>query len=238
MVRATIVYLFVAIYVAIAAPVALTWTAITRRPGLIYLLARMCVAVAGRLCGIRLDVQGRERISPDQTYLFLSNHQGNFDGPILYYASGRDLRALVKQEMMRLPILSLVLRQVGFVPIDRADPVRARASIDRGAQHLREGLSYLAFPEGTRSRDGKLGPFKKGVFFMAIKAGVPIVPVTLNNSRLIQPPHSYGIRPATVQLVFHDPIPTAGLSVADREDLVHKTRLAISSALREPDVSL
>lgn len=238
MVRATIVYLFVALYVVIAAPVGLAWTAITRRPWFIYRLARICVAVAGRLCGIRLDVQGRDKISPDQTYLFLSNHQGNFDGPILYYASGRDLRALVKQEMMRLPVLSLALRQVDFVPIDRADPVRARASIDLGAQHLRNGLSYLAFPEGTRSRDGKLGSFKKGVFFMAIKAGVPIVPVTLNNSRLIQPPHSYGIRPATVQLVFHDPIPTIGISIADRDELIQRTRLAISSALRESQVSV
>jgi 1-acyl-sn-glycerol-3-phosphate acyltransferase len=238
MVRATVVYLFVALYVAIAAPIGLTWTALTGGSRFIYFLARVCVAAAGMLCGVRLEVRGREKIAPGQTYLFLSNHQCNFDGPILYYASGRDLRALVKQEMMRLPVLSLVLRQVHFVPIDRADPIRARASIDLGAQHLREGLSYLAFPEGTRSRDGQLGPFKKGVFFMAIKAGVPIVPVTLNNSRLIQPPHSYAIKPATVRLVFHDPIPTAGLSPSDRDALIDKTKLAIASALPAPDVSI
>jgi 1-acyl-sn-glycerol-3-phosphate acyltransferase len=234
MYRATAVYLFVGIYVLLIGPIGMLWTALSGSTRFIYRLARTCVAMAGWMCRIRVRMRGKEKLPASQTYLFLSNHQGNFDGPILFYATGRDVRALVKQEMMRIPVLSLVLRQVHFVPIDRMDPSRARAGIDEGAQQLRRGLSFFAFPEGTRSRDGRLGAFKKGVFIMAIEAGVPIVPVTINNSRAIQPPGTYAIKPADVELVFHDPIVTEALTVADRDKLVQRTRAAIASALIEP----
>jgi 1-acyl-sn-glycerol-3-phosphate acyltransferase len=113
------------------------------------------------------------------------------------------------------------------VPVDRRDPNQARAAIDRGAALLRQGLSFLAFPEGTRSRDGQLGEFKRGVFVMAIKGQTPVVPVTVLNSAIIQPRGSYRIRPGTIEVIFHDPIPTAGLSIADRDRLIELTREAI-----------
>ena len=231
MLRATAAYAFVAIYVLVMGPVGMVWTAISGNTTFIYRLARTCLAVAGWISGIRVRIRGLEKIAPGQNYLFLSNHQGNLDGPILFYSINRDLRALIKQEMMRLPILSIVFRQVRFVPIDRSDPARASAGIDRGAEHLRMGLSFFAFPEGTRSRNGRLGEFKKGVFVMAIKAGVPVVPITINNSRKLQPPGSYRIRPGTVELDLHDPIPSQGLSLSERDQLVEMTRAAIASSL-------
>jgi 1-acyl-sn-glycerol-3-phosphate acyltransferase len=181
------------------------------------------------MCGIRLKVSGRERLLAEQTYLFLSNHQGNFDGPILFYATGRNLVAVVKKEMMRIPVLSQLLRRAKFIPIDRADPIKAHASIDHAARLLREGQSFFAFPEGTRSRDGHLGVFKKGVFVMALKAGVPVIPVSIRNSRAIQPPGRYRITPATVEVIFHDPIPTDRLG--DRDKLLQLTRAAIAAGL-------
>lgn len=234
MIRASAVYLFVALYVLLLGPVGLIWTALSRDPRLSYRLARCCIRTAGWMGGIRVRVRGREKVPADRNCLFLSNHQGNLDGPILFYATGRDVRALVKQEMMRIPLLAAVLRQVHFVPIDRRDPVRARAAIDRAAERLRSGLSFIAFPEGTRSRDGRLGPFKKGVFVMAIRAQVPVVPVTINHSRAVQAPGTYAIRPGVVELLFHDPIPTEGMTEADRDDLARRTRAAIASALTEP----
>ena len=231
MVRATLVYLFVGIYVAIAAPIGMIWALLSGKAGHLFSLARFCLRIAGWMSGIRLKVSGRERLLPEQTYLFLSNHQGNFDGPILFHATRRDLVAVVKMEMMRIPILSPVLRRAKFIPIDRADPIKARASIDRAARLLKEGHSFFAFPEGTRSRDGHLGVFKKGVFVMALKAGVPVMPVSIRNSRAIQPPGRYGIAPATVEVIFHDPIPTDHLQTEDRDKLLQLTRAAIAAGL-------
>jgi 1-acyl-sn-glycerol-3-phosphate acyltransferase len=118
--------------------------------------------------------------------------------------------------------------------VDRNDPIRAHASIDRAAELLRSGLSFFAFPEGTRSRNGELGEFKKGVFVMAIKAGVPIMPVTILNSRALQPPGTFGIRPGTVNLVFHAPIETRSLELGDRNALLQETRAAINLGLERP----
>ena len=234
MLRATIVYLFVALYVLLAVPIGLLWALLTKDTTCLYKLARVCILVAGWLCQVKVKVRGTENIAPGQTYVFLSNHQGNFDGPVLLYAIPRDFRALIKKEMLRIPILSLVLKYVNFVPIDRSHANKALAGIDFGAKLLKQGYSFVAFPEGTRTRDGRLGEFKKGVFVMALKAGVPILPISIIDSSKIQPPGSYSIRPGSVKLIFHDPIPTANLKIQDREHLIERTRAAIASGLAQP----
>ncbi len=231
MIRATLVYLFVGLYVTLTAPIAMLWTHFSGNSALLYILARSCIRTAGWLCGVRVFVSGREKISPGTTYVFLSNHQGNFDGPVLSHAIPRDWKALIKQEMMSLPILSLVMKQAQFVPVERKNPQKARAAIARGARMLKEGHSFIAFPEGTRSRDGLLGEFKKGVFIMAIKAQVPIIPVTIRNSASIQPPGRYGIRPGNIEVIFHNPIETRGMGIENRNDLVRIVRSAIASGL-------
>jgi 1-acyl-sn-glycerol-3-phosphate acyltransferase len=231
MLRTTLTYLFLALYIAAAAPVGLLWAWLSGDGDFLYTLAHFCIKAAGWISGIRVDVRGKENILPGHSYLFLSNHQGNVDGPLLCVTSGRNLRAVIKKEIMRIPVLSLVLRTVNYVPVDRSDPAKARASIDRAARLLKDGLSFFAFPEGTRSRTGSLGEFKKGVFVMAIQAGVPIIPVTICNSRDIQPPGRYAIVPGTIQLIFHRPIPTEGLQWEDREQLLRRTRDAIAGGL-------
>jgi len=231
MIRASIVYLFVGIFVLIMTPMAIAWALMVRDTRCFYRLGRFCIRTAGWMSRIRVRIHGQDKILPGRTYVFLSNHQGNCDAPILFHAIPRDLRALVKKEMMNLPMLSIVLRQAKFVPIDRSDPNRARASIDLGARLLREGYSFLAFPEGTRSRDGRLGAFKKGAFIMAMKARVPIIPITIANSSAIQPPGKYAIRPGVVDVIVHDPIETADYRLEDRDDVLELTRAAILSGL-------
>jgi 1-acyl-sn-glycerol-3-phosphate acyltransferase len=218
-------------FILIASPFGMGWALVAGSPSILFGMARTCIRFAGRVCGVRVIVRGKERIARDQSYLFLSNHQGNLDGPILFHATGRDLRGVVKKEMMRIPVLAQVLRFVGFVPLDRQDPLQARLGIDRAARLLQDGISFMAFPEGTRSRDGRLGDFKKGVFVMALKAGVPVLPVSIRNSGVLQPPGRYGIRPGAVEVVFHPPIPTAGMSVEERGHLLELTREAILSGL-------
>jgi 1-acyl-sn-glycerol-3-phosphate acyltransferase len=231
MIRATLMYLFVGTYVLLSAPVGLIWTILTGDAALIFKLSRFCIRITGWIFGIRVIVEGKEKIDPKKTYVFLSNHQGNFDGPVLLHVIGRDLRALIKREMMRLPVLSLVFKRIQYIPIERLNPKQAHTGIELGAKLLLEGKSFFAFPEGTRSRDGQLGTFKKGVFIMAIKAQIPIIPITILNSREIQPPGQYGIRPGCIRLVIHDPIETKGMTLEDRNLLVQRTREAIASAL-------
>jgi 1-acyl-sn-glycerol-3-phosphate acyltransferase len=231
MARATFMYLFIALYLIVMGPIAMLWTLLARETRFIFRAARFCITAAGWIAGIRVRIHGREKIRPGQNYVFLSNHRANLDGPLLACAAPRDMRAVVKREMMKIPILSLVLKLVNYVPIDRGDPARARASIDRGAELLKQGYSFFAFPEGTRSRDGTLGPFKKGVFHMAIQAGTPIVPTTIRNSAEIQPPGTYRIHPGIVEVIFHDPIETKSMTVEDRNPVVEATRKAIASGL-------
>jgi len=231
MIRATLIYLFVGLYVMLLAPFAMLWTLVSGNGAMIYRLARFCIRTAGWMFRVRVRIRGREKILPGVTYVFLSNHQGNFDAPVLVHAIPRDWSALIKLEMMRLPVLSLVLKQLQFIPIERSNPKQARMGIDRGAKLLAEGKSFLAFPEGTRSRDGRLGEFKKGVFIMAIKAQAPIIPITIRNSARIQPPGAYGVRPGCIEVIFHDPIETKGMTLDSRNSLVELTRNAIASAL-------
>ena len=232
MIRATFVYVFVGLYVLIMSPIAFLWAWLSGDTPFIYRAGRFCLYVAGWMCGVRVRVQGKEIFSSGQPFLFLSNHQGNLDAPVIICCvADRELRALFKKEMMRIPVLPLAMKKVGFVPIDRTDPASAHASLHEGVQMLRDGHSFFAFPEGTRSRDGSLGPFKKGVFHMAIKAGVPVVPVTIKNTNVLQPPGSYRIRPGTVEVTFHSPIPTSELHAEDRDRLIEAVRTAIAAAL-------
>jgi 1-acyl-sn-glycerol-3-phosphate acyltransferase len=231
MIRATLVYLFVGLYVLLLAPIVLFWSMVSGSGALIYTLARFCVRVAGWMCGVTATIRGSEKISPGTTYVFLSNHQGNFDAPVLVHAIPRDWSALIKKEMMRLPLFSLVLKQLQFIPIERSNPKNAHMGIERGAVLLSKGKSFLAFPEGTRSRDGRLGEFKKGVFLMAIKAQAPIIPITILNSSKVQPPGQYAIRPGCIEVIFHDPIETRGMTLDDRDRLVQSTRATIASSL-------
>ncbi|MBN2244141.1 MAG: 1-acyl-sn-glycerol-3-phosphate acyltransferase [Acidobacteria bacterium] len=231
MIRATCVYCFIGVYILLLAPLTLLWSLISGDTRLLYIMARFCIRAGGLIGGIRISIRGRERIIPGKTFLFLSNHQGNIDGPVLCHATPRNLRALIKAEIMKLPILSLVFKQARFVPVERLNPKKARESIDLGARLLSEGLSFFAFPEGTRSRDGRLGEFKKGAFIMAIKAQVPVIPVTIAGSAVIQPPGKYSIRAGRVRVVFHEPIDTKGMDLDDRDRLADLTRKAIASGL-------
>ena len=213
------------------APFCLVWAVCVKNAQALFHLSRFCIRAAGWMAGVRVSVEGHEKIDPARTCVFLSNHRGNFDGPVLLHVLGRDLRALIKKEMMRLPILSLILRVMEFVPLERANPKQSRAGIEHAASLIRGGKSFFAFPEGTRSRDGSLGKFKKGSFLMAIQAEVPVVPITIMNSAAIQPPGSYGIRPGIIRVVIHDPIETRGMTFEDRNELIQLTRAAIASAL-------
>jgi 1-acyl-sn-glycerol-3-phosphate acyltransferase len=185
------------------------------------------------LAGIRLRLEGREHF-PAGAAVYACNHSSNVEPPAVFLALRRlhpRLRVLYKAEMRRLPILVWVFDVAGFVPVERANPEQSFPAIDRAGAALAGGSSFVIFPEGTRSRTGELLPFKKGGFVMALRAQVPVVPVAVSGGREAMRKGSRLIWPATVTVRLGPPVPTAGLSLEDRDALSGRVRAALASML-------
>jgi 1-acyl-sn-glycerol-3-phosphate acyltransferase len=187
------------------------------------------------LGGAKVVVFGRENVEAGKTFLFLANHQSYCDPPALFVTIPRNVRLILKKELRKLPLLGLIMELGGFVFIDRKDRVQSVNGMKQAVRQLQLGNSFLIYPEGTRTRTGELGPFKKGPFIMAIESGIPIVPISVRGSYDIMPPHRFAVKPGTVFITFHPPIPTNGLLLADREKLTERVRDTIASALVEDD---
>ena len=229
MIRSSVVVLFWAMYVIGAALVGFPVTLLTRDISFLWRIS-MWGALAGvRLGGIRLRTAGRERLDPKQTYLFMSNHVSNLDPPIIVPLLQRRISILVKKELFRLPIFSTAMRIAEFVAVDRRNRDAAIESIKAAVRVLQSGMSMLVYPEGTRSRDGRLLPFKKGPFHMAVDAGVLIVPVTMVGTHEAWPKGTFRINPGEVTAYFHPPIDPRNFD--SREALMDAVREAIESAL-------
>jgi len=144
-------------------------------------------------------------------------------------------RLILKKELRKLPLLGLIMEMGGFVFIDRKDRVHSISGMKQAVRQLQQGHSFLIYPEGTRTRTGELGPFKKGPFVMAIESGTPVVPVSVRGSYDIMPPNQFRVKPGTVVVTFHAPIATSGLAMTDREALTEQVRNTIAAALAAAD---
>jgi 1-acyl-sn-glycerol-3-phosphate acyltransferase len=220
----------------VAAPIALVIGVVFRWKRGMYALGHAGAWLALTLAGIRYRVIGREHVPADGAVVFCSNHESNVDPPLLFQALHRQLHILYKAELHRFPIMGMVFDVGGFVPVDRADREKALASIGLGAESLRAGNSFLIFPEGTRSRTGELLPFKKGGFIMAIRAQVPVVPVAISGGRSAMRKGSPIVRPVHVTVRIGRPVPTAGLDVSDRDELIDRVRQEVQNLLQEGPV--
>jgi 1-acyl-sn-glycerol-3-phosphate acyltransferase len=178
-------------------------------------------------------VLGREHLSPGRAMVFCANHQSNVDPPVLFRVLHPRLHVLYKAELSKLPLLGRVIRLGGFVAVDRENREAALASIAQGAQSLRDGNSFLIFPEGTRSRTPQLLPFKKGGFIMALQANVPVVPVAIHGGRAAMRRGSKLVWPARVVVRVGAPIDTAGLTLDDRDRLIGQVRDEVQRMLDE-----
>lgn len=232
-IRSFITYVVTIAYIAVAGPVGLLVAIVFRSKGVLYALGHGGVWLALTLSGIRYRVIGREHI-PGGAAVYCSNHESNIDPPVLFRALHPRLHVLYKAELHKFPIMGAVFDVGGFVPVDRSDRDRAMASISRGAASLRAGNSFLIFPEGTRSRGGELLPFKKGGFIMAIEAQAPIVPVAVSGGRAAMRKGSALVRPVTVTVRVGPPIPTAGLTIDDRDRLIERVRAQVQHLLVAP----
>jgi 1-acyl-sn-glycerol-3-phosphate acyltransferase len=233
-VRSIVTYLAVSLYVLVVGPPALLLALLFRRPGLLYVAGRIGVRIGLFLSGIRYTVSGAEHIRREPASVYAVNHTSNVEPPVLFLALSPlfpKLRILYKAELRKLPILTRAFDLAGFVPLERGNRDQSVPAIERAAAALGEGNSFLIFPEGTRSRTGELLPFKKGGFVMALKAQAPIVPVAIKGARAAMRKGSPWIQPVTIQVSFGKPIPTAGLGLDDRDQLVATVRAEVERLL-------
>ena len=187
-----------------------------------------------KVTGVAIVVDGKHNLTPGQAYVIIANHQSHFDSLALALGLGIQIRWVGKQELRRIPVFGYALHALRHILIDRTDHERAVASIRNGVRRLGPGTSILFFPEGTRSADGHLQPFKKGAFATALEAGFPILPVTINGSREVLPKNSLVFYPGKIHLTIAPPITTKGKRPESMAILMQQTRDRLQSSLREP----
>jgi 1-acyl-sn-glycerol-3-phosphate acyltransferase len=231
-VRSVLAYIVVALYVLIAGPIALAIGIGFKNKTALYVPGHIGVGLALGLSGIRYRVRGREHIPKNRAVVFCSNHESNVDPPVLFQALHKRLHVLFKAELTKLPVLGAVMVAGGFVPVERDRKEASMASIERAAESIRSGNSFLIFPEGTRSRTAELLPFKKGGFIMAIKSQAPIVPVAVSGGRAAMQKGSWIVRPVMVDVRIGEPVETAGRSLDDRDALIEIVKARIEELRR------
>ncbi|MBO9541071.1 1-acyl-sn-glycerol-3-phosphate acyltransferase [bacterium] len=185
------------------------------------------------LCGIRIRVLGAERVDWSRAHVFMGNHQNLLDPFILVVAIPHHMVGIEKRENQRLPLYGPASRAWGNIPIDREDPEAARATIAEATDRLKQGTSIVILPEGTRTKDGRIGPFKKGGFHMALGAGADIVPFTFNGAYQLLRNGDWRLQPGEIELVFGEAIATEGYTRETLDDLVAKVREAVCANFKD-----
>jgi 1-acyl-sn-glycerol-3-phosphate acyltransferase len=194
--------------------------------------ARLWSRIALWMAGVRVEVTGADKIPTDISVIFMSNHQSNFDILALFQGIPRKFSWLAKEELFKVPVFGHSMARAGYIPLDRgASGRRAMKSVERAATLIREGRSVVIFPEGTRTQDGDLLPFKQGGFLLAVKAGVPVVPLTINGSMKINPKNRLELYPGTIRIVVADPISVNASAAHERDRLVDEVRKAIDGGI-------
>ena len=229
MIRTLLMLAFWALLAPLAALIGFPWTFISGKIDLLYWLGTRIAFAGVRLAGIKVRLVGLDRLNPAVTYIFMSNHVSNLDPPILVPVIPRRTSVLVKKELFRVPILGRAMRLASLVPVDRSNRDAAVASLRAAADVLAKGIPMTIFVEGTRSFDGRLLPFKKGPFYLAMESGAPVVPVSIVGTHYILPKRRFSIRKGDATVVFHAPLHPQQFS--DRDALMSAVHDSIESAL-------
>lgn len=232
MIRTLAVYAFVVPALIFVLPLLILLTLITQDANFMYWTFIGALRVTMRIAGIHIRAEGTENIPPG-VCIFASNHASNIDPVALVPHIPRRVALLAKKEVFRVPILSKALHLAKLVPVDRADKEAAAESVDTAIKYLKEGLSFLVYPEGTRSRDGHLMQFKKGTFVMAIRAGVSVVPISLVGTQRLMRKGDWTIHPGKVVVRFGPAIDAAKYSPDQRDELRQRVQDLVAAGLPE-----
>jgi 1-acyl-sn-glycerol-3-phosphate acyltransferase len=230
MLRAAFVCVFLTLYILIAGPPLLIYTFLTRHVDPLYWAGIKGVMFFVNCVGVRVEVRGTERI-PEGTCIFAANHTSSADAPAVVGAIPRRISILLKRSLFDWPIAGQAFRLAHFIPVDRFNRDAAIESIERATAAIREGQSFLIYPEGTRSPDGRLQEFKKGTAVMAIKSGVPVVPMACSGAHRIMEKRKLRIRPGRIVVEFLDPIDPTNYSLDEREVLIREIHDRLAAGL-------
>lgn len=178
-----------------------------------------------------VTVKGSKNIKSDQSYVIVSNHQSIYDIFLIYGWIGIDIKWVMKKELRKIPAIGWGSEKVGHIFIDRSNSKRAMESINEAKRKLVNGTSIVIFPEGTRSQNGEIGPFKRGAFKIAFDLGLPILPITLIGTKDILPTNSLNLFPGRVKMIIHEPIQIAGIVEKDGESFINEVKTRIQSAI-------
>jgi len=229
LIRALFMLTFWGLSTLAVGPLGLLYALLTGNVMPLYWVACRLAILGVRLVGVKIEVRGLEHLQPGRNYIFMSNHASNLDPPILIPVVPGRCSVLVKKELFRIPILGTGMKVADLVPVDRSDREAAIESVKAAVEVLQQGLHMIIFPEGTRSVDGRLLPFKKGPFHLAMESGIFVVPVTLLGTFECWPKTRFALRPGTATVVFHPPIDPHAFS--DRDALMKAVSHVIASAL-------
>jgi 1-acyl-sn-glycerol-3-phosphate acyltransferase len=196
-----------------------------------YRLGRFWNWAVAKSMGVTFTITGAEKVIPGESYIITPNHQSFADILALFVSLPTPFRWVIKRELLKIPLFGKALGATGAICLDRSDKDRSVKSLQEGANQLERGWSVLIYPEGTRTPDGLLHPFKKGAFMMAVQTGMSILPVTCNGAFKIMPKKKLWFRPGHVTLTIGDPIFTKGLGVNDVPELMERTWQAINQCL-------
>ena len=231
MIRTVAMLVFWAMAAPIAAIIGFPWSFIRGNVNLLYRMFMIGAWNGVRLTGVRVKTIGLDQLDPARTYIFMSNHVSNLDPPITIPLIPKRTSVMVKKELFKFPILGRAMRMGSLVPVDRGNRDAGIESVKAAKEVVQQGLNMTIYIEGKRSFDGKLLPFKKGPFYLAMECGVPVVPITITGTHYVMPKGRFAIKPGIVTVNFHPPIEPKDFS--SRECLMEKVRAVIDSGLPE-----
>jgi 1-acyl-sn-glycerol-3-phosphate acyltransferase len=229
LIRTLIVLTFYAIMIPLIGPVGIIWTFLSGKVDWLYDRAMWAAYTGVRLAGVKVDLHGYDDFDHNGTYIYMCNHVSNLDPPIVIPLIPRRASVLVKKEVFRVPIMAQAMRMARFVAVDRRNREAAIASIQAATDVMRSGINMAIFPEGTRSPTGRLLPFKKGPFHLAMESKIPVLPISISGTETMMGKGTIRIKKGTALVVFHPPIYPE--KFADREELTEAVRAAIASGL-------
>ena len=232
-------FIMLGFWLLMMVPVALfcfPWTLLAGNVNLLYRVGMWAAITGVRLAGIRIHTVGLEKLDVSRTYIFMSNHVSNLDPPLMLPLIPRRTSVMAKKELFDIPLLGKAMRMGSLVPVDRKNRDAGISAVRAAADVIRQGINMTIYVEGGRSFDGKLIPFKKGPFYLAVECSVPVVPVTVVGTQHAMPKGRFAIKPSDVKVIFHDPIEPKDFG--DRDELKAKVREVINSGLPEEYQSL
>jgi 1-acyl-sn-glycerol-3-phosphate acyltransferase len=230
MARTIFVSIFLSLYIIAVGIPLLFWTVVSRNPNALYWGGVKGVMFFVRAVGVKVQVSGLERI-PAGACLFVANHTSSADAPAVVGAIPRRIAILLKKSLFSWPIVGQAFTLAHFIPVERNNHESAIASLEKATEAMREGQSFLIYPEGTRSPDGRLQEFKRGAVVMAIKAGMPIVPMVCAGAHKVMVKRSLVIHPGVITVEFLAPIDASEYTFERRDELNKRVSAAMAAAL-------